>query len=110
MRLVLPFICSIVLYGQSAKSQIPAADWPMFNRDLAGTRYSPLTQINAANVSKLTLSWTYKFNRPGKTIRGNSPSELYQEITPIVIGSVMYMPSGDRVAALEADTGKEIWV
>src|SRR5262249_37917527 len=24
----------------------PAADWPMYNRDLAGTRFSPLNQIN----------------------------------------------------------------
>ncbi len=82
----------------------------MFNRDLAGTRYSPLTQINTTNVTKLAQAWTYKFNRPGKTIRGDSPSELYQEITPIVVNGVMYMPAGDRVVALDAATGKEIWV
>jgi glucose dehydrogenase len=110
MRFALLLTCAAALSAQSAKTQIPAADWPMFNRDLAGTRYSPLAQINATNVSKLAPAWTYKFNRPGKTIRGNSPSELYQEITPIVIAGVMYMPSGDRVVALDADTGKEIWV
>ena len=27
------------------------ADWPMFNRDLAGTRYSPLAQITTRNVA-----------------------------------------------------------
>lgn len=72
-----------------------AADWPMFNRDLAGTRYSPLTQINTSNVAKLTKAWTYEFNREGKVISGDSPSELYQEITPIVVNGVMYLPSGD---------------
>jgi len=81
----------------------------MFNRDLAGTRYSPLTQINTANVGTLTKAWTYAFNREGKTIAGDSPSELYQEITPIVVNGVMYLPSGDRVVALEPETGKEIW-
>ena len=30
-----------------------AADWPMYNRDLAGTRYSPLAQINTRTVSAL---------------------------------------------------------
>src|SRR6266513_2357702 len=35
----------------------PDADWPMYARDLAGTKYSPLTQINADNVSKLTAAW-----------------------------------------------------
>jgi quinoprotein glucose dehydrogenase len=84
-------------------------DWPMFNRDLAGTRYSPLKQIDAANVAKLTKAWQYRFNREGKTISGQSPSELYQEITPIVVNGVMYSPSGDRVVALEPETGKELW-
>ncbi len=95
------------LFGQAKKDT--GADWPMFNRDLSGTRYSPLTQINAANVSKLTQAWTYKFNRPGKTIKGDSASELYQEITPIVVNGIMYMPSGDRIVALEPETGKELW-
>ncbi|HEY7335448.1 MAG TPA: PQQ-binding-like beta-propeller repeat protein [Bryobacteraceae bacterium] len=109
MRLILLPLLASALFGQS-KTQTSAADWPMFNRDLAGTRYSPLTQINASNVSKLAPAWTYKFNRPGKTIRGDSPSELYQEITPIVVGGIMYMPAGDRVVALDAETGKEIWI
>jgi quinoprotein glucose dehydrogenase len=88
----------------------PAADWPMFLRDLAGTRFSPLKQINTQNVSKLKQVWHYRFNREGKPpISGLSASELYQEITPIVVNGVMYMPSGDRVVALEPETGKEIW-
>ncbi len=86
------------------------ADWPMFNRDLAGTRYSPLRQINTGNVAKLARAWTYHFEREGKTIKGDSPSELYQEITPIVVDGVMYLPAGDRVVALDPETGKEIWV
>lgn len=97
-----------VLFGQAKKDT--GADWPMFNRDLEGTRYSPLTQVNTANVANLTKAWSYRFNREGKQIRGDSPSELYQEITPIVVNGVMYLPSGDRVVALEPETGKELWV
>ena len=44
----------------------PAADWPMFHRDLSGTRYSPLTEITPENVDGLELAWTYKFNREGR--------------------------------------------
>ena len=95
------------LHAQAKKDN--GADWPMYNRDLAGTRYSPLTQVNTTNVSKLTKAWTYRFNREGKTISGQSPSELYQEITPIVVNDVMYMPAGDRIVALEPETGKELW-
>jgi quinoprotein glucose dehydrogenase len=89
----------------------PAADWPMYHRDLAGTRYSPLDQITRENVDGLELVWTYAFNRAGRPrISGPSAFELYQEITPIVVNDVLYMPSGDRVVALRPETGEEIWV
>jgi glucose dehydrogenase len=107
----LRFVWMILLPALLSQAATPQkdADWPMFNRDLAGTRYSPLTQINTANVDTLTKAWTYLFNREGKTISGDSAFELYQEITPIVVNGVMYLPSGDRVVALEPETGKEIW-
>jgi quinoprotein glucose dehydrogenase len=97
-----------VLMAQRAGSANDG-DWPMFLHDLAGTRFSPLKQINTENVSTLSQAWTYAFEREGKTIAGLSPTELYQEITPIVVNGVMYLPSGDRVVALDPDTGKEIW-
>ena len=48
----------------AAASAAPAAtrpgDWPMYNRDFAGTRFSPLTQITTANVGTLKKAWTYQ--------------------------------------------------
>jgi quinoprotein glucose dehydrogenase len=42
------------LDAQPAKPQKDTgADWPMYNRDLAGTRYSPLKQIDTGNVAKI---------------------------------------------------------
>ena len=78
-------------------SGIPDADWRMINRDLTATRYSPLDQINTGNVSQLELKWSYRLS-------GNSSA------VPIVVDGVMYLPSGGRVVALNADSGEEIWV
>lgn len=87
------------------------ADWPMYNRDLAGTRFSPLSQIDAANVSRLTKAWSYQLQPATGNIQPAPAlaSEVFQEVTPIVVNGVMYLPSGNRVVALEPDTGKEIW-
>ncbi|HTA41595.1 MAG TPA: hypothetical protein VK789_04055, partial [Bryobacteraceae bacterium] len=63
-RIILAAAFFAALYAPALNAQ-KAADWPMFNRDLAGTRYSPLTQINTSNVAKLGKAWTYAFNRPG---------------------------------------------
>jgi len=108
--LVLLITATAALTGQQGKSRSPDADWPMFNRDLAGTRYSPLTQINTTNVANLKVAWTYKL-RPhdGKPLTGQSSSEMFQEVTPIVVNGVMYLPAANRVVALEPETGKEIW-
>jgi quinoprotein glucose dehydrogenase len=89
-------------------------DWPTYNRDLAGTRYSPLTQINPANVASLKLAWSYRLRpAPGVPVpavdKPASSFEIFHQVTPIVVNGIMYMPSGNRVVALEPETGKEIW-
>jgi len=75
---------------------VAAGDWPLINRDLSARRYSPLTDITPANVANLTMSFTYQLG-------GNSTA------VPIVVGGVMYLPSRDRVVALDGATGQEIW-
>lgn len=83
--------------GADAHVAMPDGDWRTINRDLAATRYSPLDEINRSNVSKLAVAWSY-------------PMRAYSTAVPLVIGGVMYFPAGNRIVALDADTGKEIWV
>ena len=95
------------LLSQTAKRD-RADDWPTYNRDLAGTRFSPLAQINTSNVGKLALAWSFRTpdiqgQPPGGGISGEP------EITPLVINGVMYLTARDRVVALDPETGKEIW-
>jgi quinohemoprotein ethanol dehydrogenase len=77
-----------------------AADWVAPGRDGAGTYYSPLKEIDVGNVAQLGLAWDYRLG----TYRG-------QESTPLVIDGVMYATSNfGRVYALDAATGKELWI
>jgi len=71
-------------------------DWPLINRDLNANRYSPLTEITTANVANLAPSWTHQLG-------GNSSA------VPIVVAGVMYLPSRDRVIALDGDSGSLVW-
>ena len=80
-------------------------EWPAYNGDLKGTRYSPLDQINASNFSKLEVAWRFKTDNFG-------PFPEYKlEGTPIVVKGVLYTTAGTRrsVIALDARTGEEIW-
>lgn len=94
-----------LLSAESRKSPGDAADWPMYNRDLAGTRYSPLAQINTKNVGKLVRVWSYKLGLDPNTsgITGGS------EFTPIVVNGVMYLATAKAIVALEPESGRELW-
>lgn len=105
----------------SAIAKIAPGDWPMYSRDLTSSRYSPLTQITRTNVSKLAQAWRYRPAAPAATQAGGQEAGggrgrgrggaagVVAEATPIVVNGVMYLPAGNKVVALDADTGKEIW-
>src|SRR5215510_12852761 len=74
---ILAAACLLPTLAQTPKSN-SAADWPMYNRDLAGTRHSPLTQINAANVSNLKMAWSYRLSN-APAARGAAPQQPAQD-------------------------------
>lgn len=75
-------------------------NWMTHGRSYSEDRYSPLDAINTENVSQLGLAWSYELREP----RG-------AEATPIVVDGVMYVTSAwSIVYALDAETGRELWV
>ena len=101
--LALGVILALAFPQMPATGAEPApGDWPRFTRDLGGTRYSPLKQINTRNVSRLTTAWSFR-------LRPEGGGAIVGGTTPIVVDGVLYMPLGTAIVALEADTGKELW-
>jgi quinoprotein glucose dehydrogenase len=81
-------------------------EWPTYNGDIRGTRYSPLDQINASNFGKLEIAWRFKTDNLG-------PRPEYKlEGTPIVVKGMLYSTAGVRrsVVALDAKTGEVEWI
>ena len=74
-------------------------DWPVYGGQKEGDRYSGLTQINRTNVHQLKVAWTYDTGEKGGL-----------QTSPLIVGRTMfvYTPS-QRVVALDAATGKELW-
>jgi quinoprotein glucose dehydrogenase len=99
--------------AQQLPTEKTGSDWPMYRHDLAGTGYSPLTQIDTKNVANLTQVWTYRLqsDAPAAAASGGrgGPGGTNSQATPIVVNGVMYLPAANRVVALEPETGKEIW-
>jgi quinoprotein glucose dehydrogenase len=104
----LVFFAIAVTASAQKKPATPAQEWQTYNHELAGTRFSPLTEINTGNVANLKQAWVYTFPAPPGGGRGGGLGGA-SEAVPIVVGGVMYVPAGNNVVALEADTGKVIW-
>ncbi|ARS28168.1 pyrroloquinoline quinone-dependent dehydrogenase [Sphingomonas sp. KC8] len=84
----------------------PVADWRFYGGDEGGSHFSPATQITPANVEALKPAWTYHIGMLDVP-EGVSPTF---EATPIVADGRMFVCSGlGKVAAVDPETGKEIW-
>jgi len=71
-------------------------------------RFSPLTQINRANVQRLHRVWTY---HTGETSWSSIKQIAPFETTPLLIDGVLYFTTpASRLIALDGETGKQIWV
>lgn len=104
----LVFGCALAARLATGASAASPDDWPCYGRDPGGMRYSPLTDINRANVSQLKVAWIYHTGdiSDGKRRRKRSGFET----TPILVDGVLYLTTPfNRVVALDPETGKQLW-
>jgi quinoprotein glucose dehydrogenase len=99
----------LLVLASSASAQSPqSSDWGHYGGDDFGQRYSPLTEINRANVERLETAWTY---RTGELGEGFARAEkLAFEATPVLAFGLLYLATPTNIViALDPDTGQERW-
>jgi quinoprotein glucose dehydrogenase len=90
----------------------PSGEWRAYGSDKAGTKYSPLDQINRDTIGDLQIAWR----------RSGMPEELrvdFPEITggprnyqhtPLMIDGLLYISSAvGAVVALDPTSGETVW-
>jgi glucose dehydrogenase len=103
--LLIPALLFVLTNATWAQKGSNGADWPYISGDAGGTKYSPLDQINAANVSKLKIAWRWKSLNYG-------PRPDYNlEVTPLAIGGKLFFTAGTQRATIAVDgsTGETLW-
>jgi alcohol dehydrogenase (cytochrome c) len=113
MRALIVSLFSTVLSAQglpdpTALAKAPTTSWPTYNGDYSGRRFSPLKQINTANVHQLSLAWIHRANTGGAPTTGFFGGTRISA-TPIQINGVLYFSAPDHVWAVDARSGREIW-
>jgi alcohol dehydrogenase (cytochrome c) len=84
--------------GDRMREVTSGTDWPTYNGDPRGNRYTSLTQIDKNTITRLAPKWVYPFTGAGQ-LQG----------TPVVAGGIMYVTAPNECVALDAGTGRRIW-
>jgi quinoprotein glucose dehydrogenase len=90
-----------LLYDDPANA--PASgEWSAYGAGSSAQRYSDASQITPDNVGTLKVAWTYHTR--------DIPDKFGAELTPIKIADRVYgCTATNRMFALDAASGKEIW-
>ena len=74
-------------------------DWPVNGGAPGNAHYSPLAQINRANVALCNVAWSFDTHEPGGL-----------QTSPIIVDGVLYgITPTQKPFALDAATGKLLW-
>ena len=87
--------CSLILVSSSKAQDF---DWPSYGGDNGSSKYAPLSQINAENVSQLVTAWEWESpdNALVSDIIRDSGPMLRPgpfKATPVVVDGSMYLPT-----------------
>jgi alcohol dehydrogenase (cytochrome c) len=93
---------STALLGQGVDNPMllnpPANSWPQYHGTYDGQRHSKLDQINPQNVGNLALAWAFQTHQAADI-----------KATPLMVDGVLYLSVPDKVWAVDALSGHQIW-
>ncbi|HUO16605.1 MAG TPA: PQQ-dependent dehydrogenase, methanol/ethanol family [Verrucomicrobiae bacterium] len=102
---LLTLVATVPVYAQVTFDRLLSSgkepqNWMTYSGDYSGKRFSALDQLNTANAKSMQAKWVYQTTATGKL-----------ETTPLVVDGVMYATAqDDRAFALDARTGRPIWM
>lgn len=102
----LPILLVLLSVRADAQQGAAKGEWRFYGGDAGSTKYSPLDQINAANVKQLEIAWRWKADNFGPR------PDYYWEVTPLMVAGVLYFTAGSRRDAVAVDgaTGETLWM
>lgn len=92
------FFCLATQFACIPACAAPSADWPLYNKNFHGQRFSELDQIHTGNVGNLREVCRIKLTRGGSFHAG-----------PIVSDGVMYVTTARLTVALDARNCSLLW-
>jgi quinoprotein glucose dehydrogenase len=99
--------CIITIFAFSCKTSIKESykNWNVYGGTKDAMHYSSLTEVDTNNVNRLQVAWEYH------TGDADTGSSTQIQCNPIIVDGILYaLTPKMKLFALNAATGKEIWV
>src|SRR5262245_6314948 len=84
--------------GDAFRAVTSSVDWPTYNGDPRGNRYTTLSQIDKKSVARLAPRWIFGI-----------PDAGLLQMTPLVVDGIMYVTAVNECYALDAGSGRQLW-
>ncbi|HEV8317282.1 MAG TPA: PQQ-binding-like beta-propeller repeat protein [Vicinamibacterales bacterium] len=104
---VLAFLvfASVIAAQQSQSRQV---EWFYYGADPTSSKYSPADDITPQNVQRLAIAWQWEHGEKPLEEYGTVPMRF--ENQPLMVDGVLYVTTPyNNAAALDAETGRELW-
>ena len=99
LRILLSFITSVIIFS-GCKDKSVKSSWNDYGGGPDQSKYVVAEDINKNTVAQLDVAWSYS----------TEDSRVYQW-NPIIVDTIMYvLAKNSSLVALNAKTGKEIWI
>jgi len=99
LALVAPLGAQQVTFDRILHADREPQNWLSYSGTLMNQRFSPLTQITAANVEQLAAQWTFQTGVVNKF-----------EATPIVVDGTLHVTGAlNHAWAIDGRTGRQLW-
>lgn len=111
MKTIPSFLAVLVALGFAAPLAAQTAGWRSYGATPASTKFSPASQITAANAADVELAWTW--HSPDDAVIAANPEIAAATLkgSPLMVGGVLFFRTNlSQVAALDAATGEQRWV
>jgi quinoprotein glucose dehydrogenase len=96
----LPIAVALFVLPPFALEAQKGTGWSEYLGGPDSAHYSPLKQVNTRNVDKLEVAWSYE-----------TGDDLSYTFCPLVVDNIAYVAAKrGALVALDATTGKELWV
>ncbi len=96
---ILLCVTGMACHDLSQKTSFGTTEWQEYLGGPERNHYSPLSQINVANVKQLKVAWTYHTRDSGQI-----------QCNPIIVHHILYgMTATTEPFALDAATGRQLW-